>query len=312
MTDAGGVSGWAPGATTADGPTRGRCAGAARWLTGLAAAALAVSTAPLAAQETGPVELELRAEHGETAVYRYESTTRISPPPKMGGETTVTSVMRMSRTPEAVGGDTIRYRARIEDFQLDYQSADGQANRQMQSMVEEARRRAEGRELRFTVSRRGEILWMSLGGETADGAGQVQQSIRRLLTLSLPGGPVSVGESWARTDSLASSAFGLPVAGTVVRESRATLRDLERRGGGPIADLHVEATFRFVPDPAAGGLQVNLQGSAAENLRFDVDAGRLLSSSGAHDFSMDISAPGRETSLSIQGGGETTATLVEP
>lgn len=283
------------------------------------AAPPAAEVAPGAA-EVGPaadadqeVRLELKAEEGETATYRYETRASITPPPALGAATEVTSTMVLRRTVESVTPDSLRFRAQVEDFQLDVSSQDQQARGQLESMAEQARENAVGSRFWLTVSPAGEMIRIRReGGATVEGSG-VEQSLRQLSFAALPRGPVAVGDSWSGTDSLAASSFGAPVQGTVVTDTRTTLESIDRSGGGPIAVLQVEGTFELHSDTASGGgMTGEMQGSSARTLRFDVEAGRFLDAEGAQDVTFNLSMPGAQGgSFSVQTTIRNSSRLVD-
>lgn len=248
------------------------------------------------------VRLELKAEEGETATYRYETRASITPPPALGAATEVTSTMVLRRTVESVTPDSLRFRARVEDFQLEVSSQDERARGQLEGMAERARENAVGSRFWLTVSPAGEMIRMRReGGTTVQGSG-VEQSLRQLSFAALPREPVAVGDSWSGTDSLDASSFGTPVRGTVVTDTRTTLESIDRSGGSPVAVLQVEGTFELHPDTASGGgITGEMQGSSAQTVRFDIEEGRFLGAEGGQDVTFNLSMSGAGGgSLSVQ------------
>lgn len=273
-----------------------------RLLAGLALLPLLAGPALPSVDANQEVRLELKAEEGETATYRYETRASITPPPALGAATEVTSTMVLRRTVESVTPDSLRFRARVEDFQLDVSSQDQRARGQLESMAERARENAVGSRFWLTVSPAGEMIRMRReGGATVEGSG-IEQSLRQLSFAALPRGPVAAGDSWTGTDSLDASSFGAPVQGTVVTDTRTTLESIDRSGGSPVAVLQVEGTFELHPDTASGGgITGEMQGSSAQTVRFDIEAGRFLDAEGAQDVTFNLSMPGAQGgSLSVQ------------
>lgn len=266
---------------------------------------------PAAAQETGPVTLRLDATEGRTSTYRVRSRTHVSPPPMMGMETTAETTMRMRRSVESADGDTLRVAVRIDSFDLDLDSDDESVRSQLRQAEEDARESVLGETFRVAVTRRGEVVAM---GDVADGAEAVQQidrTVRELTFATLPDGPVTVGESWSETRRADAASFGIPMDGEVVTETTSTLSRLLERDGSSVAEIGVETTFGFEPDTARqAAVSVEMSGSSAQTLRFDVDAGRFLSSSGAEDFTVLLSVPGQD-SFTLQADSESSAELVE-
>lgn len=263
------------------------------------------------AQEAGPVTLELKAEEGETSVYRFQSSTHITPPPGMGIETTADAFVIMSNAVEEVVGDTLRMSASIDSFSLELASDNEQMSSQLRQAEEQSRKRMKGETFEVAVTRRGEIVEMgSVGG---GGVRQLDRSFRELAFATLPAEPVTVGESWTSRRTSGTSSFGIPVQGEVVTETTSTLSRIFRRGGSRVAEISVESTFAFEPDTAASSaMEVDMEGSSARTIHFDIEEGRFLSSSGAQDFTVHLSMAGQAGgSVTIQGSSESSSELVE-
>lgn len=273
-------------------------------------AALAADGVRAAPQE---VRLELRAEEGETATYRYETEAAVTPPPGMGGATNVNTTMVLRRTVETVTPDSLRYRAEIRDFQLDVSSQSQQAQGQLESMAQQARENAVGSSFWLTVTPSGEMIRIrQQGGTTVQGSG-IEQSLRQLSFARLPEGAVAVGDSWSGTDSVDASSYGAPIQGTVITETRTTLERIDRSGDVPVAVLQSESTFTLDADSAGGrGITGEMDGSSAQTLRFDLQAGRFLSAEGNQDIVFNLSMPGGQGgSMSVQTAIRHSSRLVE-
>lgn len=267
--------------------------------------------AAVAAQEEGPVRLRLDDTEGRSSTYLFRSRTDVSPPPGMGAQTVAEATMRVRRTVESVAGDTLRIAVRIDSFDLDLESDDEQVRSQLRRAEEESRETVLGETFRVSVTRRGEIVEMGGMGDGAAGARQIDRSVRELTFGTLPEGPVSVGDSWTDTRTADASSFGVPVGGDIVTERTSTLDRTFRRNGSRVAEISVEASFGFEPDTTAQtAMSVDLSGSSAQTIRFDVDQGRFLSSSGAEDFTVNLGVPG-QGSFSFQVLSESSAELLE-
>lgn len=254
-------------------------------LAGIPAAAVA---------QQGPVTLELKPEEGATERYRFETTTQVVPPPQLGASMEVASTMVMSRTAESVGRDTIRFRSTIESLEVEPRVQNPQVRSQIEQMAEQSRRDMVGKPFRLVTTRSGELIEMDVGGGSTMSGSQIQQSMRQMAFTGLPSEPVSVGDSWTDEKTMDASTFGSPVPGEIVYRTRTTLRSLSRQGGSLVADMRVEGDFEF--RPAGGGqsamMQVEASGSASQDVKFDVDAGRYISYGGSQDITLDLSAPG--------------------
>lgn len=261
----------------------------------------------------GPVELRLQAERGETLVYRFETTSRVFPPPGLGAETRLHSVMRLSQTAREVGRDTLRYRARIEELSLEVAGSDSGMTQQLRPMVEASREHTEGATFDLAVTRKGRLVRLTLGVERRQvGSEQITQAIRQIGFTALPEGPVSPGDSWHEEYRTDASAFRLPVPGEVVTRSEITLRRLVREGDRRVALLRVESSFSFVP--ATGGEQaggITLDGVSTEDVHFDLDRGRFLSASGTRELVMDFGSAAGQDRMTLELEIESEARLLE-
>lgn len=266
---------------------------------------------PAAAQEEGPVTLRLDDTEGQSSTYSIQSRTHISPPPGMGAETTADATMRMRRSVQSVAGDTLGIAIRIDSFDLDLESDNEQVRSQLRQAEEESRNSVMGETFRASVTRQGEIVEMGVVGEGGPGTQQIDRTLRDLAFATLPEDPISVGESWSATRRADASSFGVPVDGEVVTETTSTLARLFRQNGSQVAEISVEATFGFEADTTAqAAMSVDMSGSSAQTVHFDVDEGRFLGSSGSEDFTVNLTVPG-QGSFTVQGTSQSSAELVE-
>lgn len=268
-------------------------------------------TGPAAAQEDGPVRLRLDDTEGRTSTWVVRSRADISPPPEMGAQTTAETTLRIRRSVESVSGDTLRVAVGIDSFDLDLQSDDEQVRSQLRQMEKQGRENMLGETFRVSVTRRGEIVETGGVDAGASGARQINRTVRNLTFATLPEEPVSAGASWSDTLRTDASSFGVPVDGEVVTETTSTLARISRRDGRRVAEIDVEGTFRFEQDTTAqAAMSIEMSGSSAQTIRFDVDRGLFLGSSGAEDFTVNLSVPG-QGSFALQGTTESSAELVE-
>lgn len=273
--------------------------------------AIAIGLPALALGQEGPVTLELKPEEGVTERYRFETTTRLVPPPQLGASMEVASTMTMSRTPESVERDTIRFRSTVESLEVEPRVQNPQVRSQIEQMAERSRREMVGKEFRVVTTRAGEIVEMNLGeGSTLSGS-QLQQSVRQMAFAGLPAGPVSVGDAWTDEQVFDASSFGSPVPGEIVYRTRTTLQDLTRQDGRLVADMRVEGTFEFRPaaDGQGAMMQVEASGSARQDVQFDVEAGRYISYAGSQDITLDLSGPGMGGGGADEGGAASSMSV---
>lgn len=268
----------------------------------LALVAALVAAPAVIAQQQGPVTLRLNGNRGDANTYRFEQDISLRMPPELGGATEVKSLLVLSQTLQGTRGDTLRYEAQVRDVAVEMEP----------SPTGEDLDFSQFKGQRFTVvtDRRGDIL--AISGAAGPGAEQLQQSIRQVGFPTLPRGPVRVGDTWTDTTRIDASAMALPAEGEIVSVNRATLKGLSRSGAATVADLTVETTFHFEPGARAmPGMSVQMRGSRADNVRFDVTNGRYMSAAGQQDFTLNMSIPGAAGSLSIQGTARSRARLLD-
>lgn len=265
-----------------------------------------------AAEARDSVRLRLRAREGEALTYRFESTTRVAPPPQFGSRRTVRLSMELRRRAEAVTPDSIRFHVEISAFDLTVEADSGRVSPQLRRMARQSREQAVGKEFLLTVTPAGDVIRLSMGrGQTVAG-GRVDRSIRQLVFSTLPLRAVSVGESWTSVDTLDGAAFGTPVAGRVLTRSTATLEEVSATPEGRVAGIQVESSYGFQPASSQrAGMEVELEGSSQQEVRFDVDRGRLLQLSGSQRFTVRLTMSGGGRSFTIEGSGTSTARLVD-
>lgn len=278
----------------------------------LVAAALLAAALPAAAQE-GPVQLRLDAQEGETLTYEFDSELRVQFPPELmqgeDPEQRMEASLVVSQRTESVGEDTLTFASTIEDYTVDLQmpGMDESARDQVRQGIEAMK----GSRFEMRVTRNGTIADVSyMDDGQSPGTSQLEQSFRQVGFPYLPPEPVEIGESWTSEQRLEAASLGVPLPGEIVISSTTTLRDLSREGDATMADLVVESTFDFRPSSETQGMEIQMNGSSAQNLRFDVTRGQLVNGSGAQDFTINLSMPG-QGSLSIQGSGQQSSRLVK-
>lgn len=262
----------------------------------LLATALALATglpAALSAQD-GPVTLELKPQEGATERYRFQTTTRVAPPPQLAAAMEVASTLTMSRTAEWTGPDTIRYRSTIESLEVEPRVDNAQVRSQIEQMAEQSQQDLVGREFLLVATRSGEVVEMDLGEGNTMSGNQLQQSLRHMSFTGLPQGPVSVGDSWTDEQVMDASTFGSPVPGEIVYRTTSTLESLSRRDGRLIANFRVDGDFEYRQTDGGQGamMDVEANGTARQDVQFDVEAGRYISSTGDQDITLEMTSPG--------------------
>ncbi|MFQ5679513.1 MAG: hypothetical protein ACE5HP_08635 [Gemmatimonadota bacterium] len=252
--------------------------------------------------QESPVILRLKATRGQTSTYSFQQDIDLGMPVELGGSRTVHSRLVVRQSVEGIGLDTIRYLAEVKEISVEMEAnpVGGLDFSQF-----------EGQRFRLALTPRGQVLDLEPEGTEDAGAEQLRQSMRQMGFPVLPARPVQVGDSWVDTTRVDAAAMALPADGEIVSVNRTTLKKLSRAGDDSVAELLMETEFRFTPrDTSVPGMQVEMEGTRADNVRFDVTNGRFLGARGTQEFVMNMTIPGAPGSLSIQGTAKSTARLL--
>lgn len=280
----------------------------------LALSVLVLGAASPAAAQEEPVLLRLKPHQGQADTYRFESELTLetaSEMPQAPPRQTIRTRMVVRQAAETVGEETIDYVSEIEDYEVDLEIPGMDST--TRERVKQGAEQAEGARFRLSVTPTGRVTELDLGelAATGQGSNQLEQTLRQMGFPYFPDRPVSAGESWSHEQSMDWSGMGLPIQGDLVTESRSTLEELTREGDSTVARILVESTFAFEPAGGGQGWEIELSGSSAQRLRFDVTAGRLLGGRGSQDFVFTIRVPSQQTTITMNGSGQSTAVLVE-
>lgn len=257
-----------------------------------AAAALLIALLP-AASGAQEVTLRLDPAQGDTLSYRFEQDMDFAMPPEFGGDQRMRSVLQLDQVATGFAGDTIRYDNIVREISFEMEGATGAENPDFSQF--------EGQTFEADVTRRNGILNLRM----TDGSGvseQVRDALSQMGFPLLPRGPVRPGESWTDTTRVDAAAMAVPAEGDIVSINRTTLQGLDREGGATVARLRVESTYAFEPGPRTlPSMGVELTGTRADDVRFDVTSGRFLTANGEQQFVFDITMPGASGSFTIEG-----------
>lgn len=261
-----------------------------------------VVTAP--AQEA--VQLRLDSSTGESLTYRFELELHIAVPSELGGDQHLESLMVLQQLTRDVRGDTLYFDSTVEDASFSLTSAEGAA------LLPDPSADLLGQKFRTAFTRRGKPLSIEIEGQAPEAAAQVRSALRQGGFPTLPDRAVRVGDRWKDTVRIRAADMGMAAPGYLVLINDISLQRLSRSGSSTIADILVETAYDFEPDSGAlPGVSVDMIGSRADNVRFDVTRGRFLSARGAQNFTLSLTVPGLGQSFSVQGRGMSSAGLVE-
>lgn len=252
------------------------------------------------------VHLGLDSEAGETLTYRFELNLDIGVPAELGGGQRLESLMVVRQTTQDVRGDTLFFDAEVQDASFSLRSEAGA------EMLPDVSKDLAGQSFRTALTRRGEPLDLQIEGQDPEASAQVRSALRQGGFPTLPNRLVRVGEAWRDTVRIRAADMGMAAPGILVLINDISLQRLSRSGSSTIADILVETVYEFEPDADAfPGVNVEMTGSRADNVRFNVTHGHFLSARGAQDFTMNLTVPGLGQSFSVRGSGESSASLVE-
>ena len=269
------------------------------------AAVLAFGEAPRA-QAQDAVRLRLNSEQGESVTYRFALDFDIAVPPELGGGQRLESLMVLQQTTEDVRGDTLYFDSMVRDASFSLRSASGA------QMLPDASAELIGRNFTTAFTRRGQPIDIEVEGQDAQATAQVRSAMRQGGFPTLPEGAVRVGDRWRDTVRLRAGDIGMAAPGNLVLINDISLQRLSRSGSSTVADILVETVFQFEPDgDAMPGVNVDMTGSGADNVRFDVTQGRFLSARGAQDLTLNLTVPGLRQSFAVQVSGRSSAGLVD-
>jgi hypothetical protein len=261
---------------------------------------LAAAAGPLQAQDA--VRLRLDSTAGESLTYRFELNLDIAVPPELGGNQRLESLMVLQQTTQGVRGDTLYFDSAVEDASFSLRSAEGA------EMLPDASANLVGQNFRTAFTRRAEPVIIEIEGQSPQATAQIRSALRQGGFPTLPERAVRVGDRWN------ASEMGMAAPGFLILINDISLQRLSRSGSSTIADILVETAYGFEPDrDAFPGVSVEMTGSRADNVRFDVTRGHFLSARGAQDFTMSLTVPGPGLgqAFAVRGNGESSAGLVD-
>lgn len=276
----------------------------------LGLAVLPLRAIPTPAQET--VRLALSASPGEWLRYSHRSDLRIELPADLGGEASTRTTIRWLDFVEDVSPEGIDFVTTIESITLDARPVPPELPDLSGYQGLQFRRRS---------SRAGRTIGVGLEGDAEVGGlallEQVQSWLAQLGLPPLPETPVRVGDVWSESVPVPAIALGLVVDFDVVQVRTVRLDEVRVAGRSKVAFLSVETVWEPTREASGtGGEITSLRGTASQTVRFDVDRGRFLGSTGSSRLQIvlrpgrgaqyvAVSAHGRQLSGLIESGGAT-------
>ncbi len=262
------------------------------------------AAAPLQAQDA--VRLRLDSTAGESLTYRFELNLDIAVPPELGGNQRLESLMVLQQTTRDVRGDTLYFDSTVQDVSFSLRAAEGA------EMLPDASADFLGQNIRTAFTRRAEPIVIEIEGLDPQASAQVRSALRQGGFPTLPERAVRVGDRWKDTVRIRAADMGMAAPGFLILINDISLQRLSRSGSSTIADILVETAYDFEPDrDAFPGVSVEMTGSRADSVRFDVTRGHFLSARGAQDFTMSLTVPGLGQAFAVRGSGESSAGLID-
>lgn len=252
---------------------------------------------PAACQQTQTVLLQFGGSEGDSIRYQLETENEVRLPEEVGGEQTSASSMLLSQVIERTAGDTIHTRVTVEDLSLELDLEEMDAG--TRAVIDEQQDQIRGSSMLMVTTRSGEVLEMMFGGGLTGGAQGMEQALRE-TGVSFPPKSIAVGESWTREGAMNMAAFGVPLPGEIHSTAEYTLGELRREEDGLVAVIRGDTNFDFVSPPEeVSEVEMELIGSGAEVLLFDVDRGQLLRDETTVELTLNISVPSAGESMTM-------------
>lgn len=253
------------------------------------------STAP--GQAPDPVVLRLGGEPGRTARYRHQKQLSLRLPEELGGEASTRTQFRLDQTVEQSAQDSVVVRSEIREFQFEVEPAP----EQLPDLE-----RLEGMRFRSTATPSGRIYRIEVDGASGPVGkplrDQVETWLRELGFPALPVGPTRPGDSWKDTTRVPLSALlGLQGTAEAVEVRTTTLRAIDETVHGPTALLDVRTEWTSAgegPSP-----DVTVRGSSRQSVRFAMESGWFVDSSGTSFIRVEISSGAGTGRLRIDAEG---------
>ena len=256
-------------------------------------------------QTPDPVVLRLGGEPGRTARYRHEKQLSLHLPEELGGEASTRTLLRLDQTVEQSTRDSVVVSSEIREFQFEVVPAPEQLP-DLEGL--------EGMRFRSTTTPSGRIYRIEVEG-AGDQVGkplrdQIESWLRELGFPALPVGPTRPGDSWKDTTRVPLSALlGLQGTAEAVEVRTTTLRAVDETPHGPTALLDVRTEWTSAgegPSP-----DVTVRGSSRQSVRFAMESGWFIDSSGTSFIRVEISSGAGTEPLRIDAEGSYETQLLE-
>ena len=274
---------------------------------GLFAVAPGIALVPGAAsgQTPDPIVLRLGGDPGGTAHYRHEKRLSLHLPEELGGEVSTRTVFGLDQTVEASARDSVVVRSEIREFQFEVDPVPEQLPDLEQ---------LEGMRFRSTATPSGRIYRIEVDGASGPVAkplrDQVETWLRQLGFPALPVGSTRTGDSWVDTTRVPLSALlGLQGTAEAVEIRTTTLRAVDETLHGPTALLDVRT--EWTSDGEGPSPDVIVRGSSRQSVRFALESGWFVDSSGTSFIRVEISSGAGSEPLRIDAEGSYETRLLE-
>jgi hypothetical protein len=266
---------------------------------------LLATVADVGAQEA--VSLRLGGAAGEWYRYSHRNDLVVDLPSDLGGPATTRTTIRLMQRVEDVSADAVHFVTTLEEVSLDVRPEAGELP---------DLERIQGLQFRHTATRAGRTLSLRLaGGSSQAGPGLMEQVENWLGQLGFPPLPeqsVRVGEEWSETVPVPAMALGLAVDFDVVQTRTVRLTELRSTGGSTVAFLEVATRWEPTADPGGtGGPVISLRGSADQTVRFDVERGRFLGSTGSRMLELVLKPQGGAQYVAVRADGRQLTGLTD-
>jgi hypothetical protein len=225
------------------------------------------------AEKPEGVALKYHMQEGDVLQYEWaQESTQTMEPMGMPMETKIHKSYAFSAAPKALKGDTYDLEITIGSMDASISTVQGEFSADVEPVI--------GKSFTMSISRLGETLDVSEAEAIHYGVGpQGTRSIMpdfKTVFPDLPGGPVSIGDTWTTLDTLDMEEGGIEIL--VTSESVNTLVGFETVSGLECAKVTAEVTGAVSGQGEQQGAQVSFEGTVGgtETWYFAKDEGLFI------------------------------------
>lgn len=264
---------------------------------------LLAASDPSSAQESWQLRVGGRA--GEWVEYTHQSDLTFDFPDDLGGRATTRTSIRMRQLVDSVEPAAVRYAATLEDVSFTVEPRP-QEMPDLDGL--------QGFRFWYIVDRTGRTTGLELpGGRGEAGAGFRKQLESWLSQLGFPPlavDAVSAGDEWTDRMAVPAAALGLALEYDLLQVRTTRLEEVRRSDLRTIAVLRVDTRWEPSAERGEATGVASLSGSAEQTVRFDIDVGRFLGSTGSSSLDIVIAPEGSGQYVAVSVSGRQVTTVL--